>query len=110
RDFLLPDLGEGLTEAELVSWSIAVGDRVEVDRPLCEVETAKAIVDLPSPYAGTVTALRAGVGDTVTVGAPLVTIDEDAAQPGADEPGEPAPHSDSGDGDTPATLVGSGPL
>jgi 2-oxoisovalerate dehydrogenase E2 component (dihydrolipoyl transacylase) len=52
--FLLPDLGEGLTEAELVNWLVAVGDEIRVDQPIAEVETAKSVVEVPSPYAGTV--------------------------------------------------------
>lgn len=110
REFPLPDLGEGLTDAELVSWSVAVGERVEVDQTLCEVETAKAIVDLPSPFAGTVSARQAEQGDTVTVGAPLVTIDADDDSPGGGEPAEPAQEAHAPDGAPPATLVGSGPL
>ena len=56
-EYLLPDVGEGLTEAELVSWKVQVGDTVAVNDVICEIETAKSIVELPSPYAGTVTAL-----------------------------------------------------
>ncbi|MDA2803111.1 dihydrolipoamide acetyltransferase family protein [Nocardiopsis suaedae] len=74
RDFALPDLGEGLTEAELVEWRVAVGDTVTVDQPVAEVETAKAAVEVPCPFAGTVTALHADPGQTVPVGAPLVTV------------------------------------
>ena len=58
-DFLLPDLGEGLTEAELISWHVQVGDRVEVDQNVAEVETAKAVVEVPVPFAGLVSALHA---------------------------------------------------
>ena len=74
RDFRLPDLGEGLTEADLVSWSVAVGDQVELNQTIAEVETAKALVELPSPYAGTVSALLAEPGETVLVGAPIIRI------------------------------------
>ncbi|MDV3206893.1 MAG: 2-oxo acid dehydrogenase subunit E2, partial [Rhodococcus ruber] len=70
--FRLPDLGEGLTEAELVSWTVAVGDRVELNQVIAEVETAKATVELPSPYAGTVAELLAEPGDSVPVGNPLI--------------------------------------
>ncbi|WP_306360573.1 dihydrolipoamide acetyltransferase family protein [Nocardia sp. CC227C] len=73
-EFRLPDLGEGLTDAELVSWSVAVGDRVELNQTIAEVETAKAQVALPCPYAGTVLELLAEPGDTVPVGAPLIRI------------------------------------
>ncbi|MGW8483674.1 dihydrolipoamide acetyltransferase family protein [Microbacterium sp. NPDC055903] len=73
-EFRLPDLGEGLTEAEIVQWLVAPGDAVVLNQTLAEVETAKAIVELPSPYDGTVTALHAEAGDTVAVGAPLIAF------------------------------------
>jgi pyruvate dehydrogenase E2 component (dihydrolipoamide acetyltransferase) len=75
RQFKLPDVGEGLTEGEILSWLVAVGDTVTVNQPLCEVETAKAAVELPSPFAGTVTELLFEPGTTVDVGAPIITID-----------------------------------
>src|ERR687889_918251 len=75
RQFKLPDVGEGLTEGEILQWLVAVGDTVTVNQPLCEVETAKAAVELPSPFAGTVTALLHEAGDTVDVGTPIITID-----------------------------------
>lgn len=78
RDFRLPDLGEGLTEGQVVAWRVEVGDVVVVDQPVADVETAKATVELPSPYAGTVTARHASVGDDVAVGQPLVTVEVDA--------------------------------
>ncbi|MBW1640675.1 2-oxo acid dehydrogenase subunit E2 [Microbacterium resistens] len=87
QEFRLPDLGEGLTEAEVVQWMVAEGDSVALNQTLAEVETAKAVVELPSPYEGTVTALHAAAGDTVAVGAPLIAFrlpgeeDEDAAPP-----------------------------
>jgi 2-oxoisovalerate dehydrogenase E2 component (dihydrolipoyl transacylase) len=83
RVFALPDLGEGLEEGEIVSWLVAEGDEVELNQPLVEVETAKATVEIPSPFAGTVTKLHAGAGDAVAVGAPLVTFGE--TMPGARE-------------------------
>src|SRR2546421_7558534 len=73
--FLLPDLGEGLTEAEIVTWRVQTGDTVAVDQPIVEVETAKAMVEVPVPFAGRVTALHGQPGDVVAVGAPLVTVD-----------------------------------
>jgi 2-oxoisovalerate dehydrogenase E2 component (dihydrolipoyl transacylase) len=90
RQFKLPDVGEGLTEGEILQWLVAVGDTVTVNQPLCEVETAKAAVELPSPYAGTVTALLHDAGTTVDVGTPIITIDVggDAA---------PAPTGDGGE-------------
>jgi 2-oxoisovalerate dehydrogenase E2 component (dihydrolipoyl transacylase) len=75
RVFLLPDPGEGLEEAEIVSWLVAEGDTVELNQPFVEVETAKATVEIPSPFAGVVTRLHASEGETVRVGAPLVTFD-----------------------------------
>ncbi|HKU10517.1 MAG TPA: biotin/lipoyl-containing protein, partial [Sinomonas sp.] len=76
RDFLLPDLGEGLTEAELVRWLVAVGDSVAVDQPVVEVETAKAVVEVPSPFAGIVAVLHGQPGQTLDVGRPLISIAE----------------------------------
>ena len=73
--FLLPDLGEGLTEAEIVTWHVQTGDTVAVDQPIVEVETAKAMVEVPVPFAGRVTALHGQPGDVVAVGEPLVTVD-----------------------------------
>ena len=76
REFKLPDPGEGLTEADLVTWHVAVGDTVKVNDIVVEVETAKSLVELPVPFAGTVSALHAAEGDTVEVGAPIITIDD----------------------------------
>ncbi|SCL27609.1 dihydrolipoamide acetyltransferase family protein [Micromonospora inyonensis] len=88
RVFLLPDLGEGLTEAEIVQWRVAVGDEVTVDQVVVEVETAKAVVDVPCPYAGRVVALHGAAGEVRPVGQPLVTVAPlDAA------PTEPAGHA-----------------
>ncbi len=72
--FLLPDLGEGLTEGEIVRWLVAAGDVVAVDTPVAEVETAKSVVELPSPYAGVVEELHGEVGTVIPVGKPLITI------------------------------------
>jgi 2-oxoisovalerate dehydrogenase E2 component (dihydrolipoyl transacylase) len=94
-DFLLPDLGEGLDDAEVIAWRIAVGDHVAVDQVIAEVETAKAVVEVPVPYAGIVTKLHAQPGETLTVGQPLVTVttaaDEPAGfrEPGVITPGRP---------------------
>jgi pyruvate dehydrogenase E2 component (dihydrolipoamide acetyltransferase) len=77
--FLLPDLGEGLTEAEIVSWHVQVGDVVAVDQEVVEVETAKAVVEIPVPFAGRVTQLHAGPGEMLAVGAPLITVSDEAA-------------------------------
>ncbi|MFJ5543899.1 dihydrolipoamide acetyltransferase family protein [Micromonospora chalcea] len=85
RDFLLPDLGEGLSEAEIVEWRVAVGDVVTVDQTVVEVETAKAVVDVPCPYAGRVVALHGAAGEVRPVGQPLITIAplDDAPDPHA---------------------------
>jgi pyruvate dehydrogenase E2 component (dihydrolipoamide acetyltransferase) len=72
--FALPDLGEGLTEAEIVAWHVAVGDEVRVDQPVVEVETAKATVEVPIPFAGTVESLHGEPGQVVAVGAPLISV------------------------------------
>ncbi|WP_326689180.1 MULTISPECIES: dihydrolipoamide acetyltransferase family protein [unclassified Streptomyces] len=74
REFALPDLGEGLTEATIVRWLVAVGDTVKIDEPVVEVETAKALVEVPCPYGGVVTSHSAAEGAEVPVGAPLVTV------------------------------------
>jgi len=75
REFKLPDVGEGLTEADIVSWHVKPGDTVEVNQVIVEIETAKAVVELPSPYEGTVTGLLVSEGDTVDVGTPIITVD-----------------------------------
>ncbi|MET0726155.1 MAG: dihydrolipoamide acetyltransferase family protein [Leifsonia sp.] len=88
-DFRLPDLGEGLTESEIVSWHVGVGDTVTLNQVIAEVETAKAIVELPSPYAGTIARLYAEPGVTVNVGEPIVSfeVEGDApAESGTDAP------------------------
>ena len=82
RDFLLPDLGEGLEEAEIVTWRVAEGDTVELNQPLADVETAKAVVEIPSPFAGVIAKLHAEEGGVVKVGTPLVTFEiEGEAEP-----------------------------
>ncbi len=103
QTFRLPDLGEGLTEAQLVAWRVEEGAHVEVNAPLCDVETAKAVVVIPSPWAGTVRKLHARPGDEVAVGAALVTI----AAEGAPAAVQPRP-ADGGEA-PPNTLVGYGP-
>ena len=74
RVFTMPDLGEGLEEGEIVAWLVAEGEAVELNQPLVEVETAKATVEIPSPFAGVVAVLHGGVGEAVAVGAPLVSF------------------------------------
>lgn len=83
--FLLPDLGEGLTEAELVNWLVAVGDEIRVDQPIAEVETAKSMVEVPSPYAGTVAVLHGEPGQTLDVGKPLISVTPLGVAPAVEE-------------------------
>jgi 2-oxoisovalerate dehydrogenase E2 component (dihydrolipoyl transacylase) len=80
KQFRLPDVGEGLTEADILGWSVAVGDEVKVNQVLVEIETAKAAVELPSPFAGTVRELHVEVGQTVDVGTPIITIETAEAE------------------------------
>uniref|UniRef100_UPI00064C0783 biotin/lipoyl-containing protein n=1 Tax=Nocardiopsis sp. RV163 TaxID=1661388 RepID=UPI00064C0783 len=84
QTFDLPDLGEGLTEAEVVRWLVAVGDTVALDQPIVEVETAKSIVEVPSPFAGTVSELHGEEGRVMEVGRPLISVtDGSGADAGA---------------------------
>ncbi|TLP97420.1 2-oxo acid dehydrogenase subunit E2 [Nesterenkonia salmonea] len=87
QTFNLPDVGEGLTEAEIVSWRVSQGDTVDVNDVVCEIETAKSLVELPIPFAGTVQELVAGEGETIEVGQPLIRISA------ADSGGAPPPDS-----------------
>jgi pyruvate dehydrogenase E2 component (dihydrolipoamide acetyltransferase) len=125
--FLLPDVGEGLTEADIVTWYVKVGDTVELNDVLVDVETAKSVVELPSPYAGTVVELHGAQGATLQVGSPLVSISADAPAPVAPTAPTPAratpvpepfpvaegaqvdaPSEDVAD-EAPLILVGTGP-
>lgn len=74
NEFHLPDVGEGLTEAEIVEWRVAPGDSVALNQIIVEIETAKSLVELPSPFAGTVDELLVAAGDTVDVGAPIIRV------------------------------------
>jgi len=76
-EYLLPDVGEGLTEAEIVSWKVKVGDVIEINDIVVEIETAKSLVELPSPYAGTVTGLLVTEGATVAVGTPIIAVGDE---------------------------------
>ncbi len=96
--FKLPDPGEGLTEAEITQWLVSEGDEVRVNDVLVEIETAKSLVELPSPVSGTVRRLLVAVGDSVDVGAPIIEIDDGEPEPET----EPEPEAQN--------LVGSGPL
>lgn len=92
--FMLPDLGEGLTEADILEWRVAVGDTVQIDQIVAEVETAKAAVEVPVPFEGTVLELHAAPGDTLAVGSPLITISGSTptANTGTDSATESAAH------------------
>ena len=103
KEFKLPDPGEGLTEAEIVTWKVKAGDTVKVNDIVVEIETAKSLVELPVPFAGTVTQLLVSEGETVEVGTPIIAVDttggaattvQEAPSAGAVEPGiegSPAP-------------------
>jgi pyruvate dehydrogenase E2 component (dihydrolipoamide acetyltransferase) len=101
-DFPLPDVGEGLTEAEIVQWRVKKGDTVAINDVLVEIETAKSLVELPSPFAGTIVAILANEGDTVAVGTPIIQVDSEGGVPA---PLHPAPETH---GD-PETLHASKP-
>jgi 2-oxoisovalerate dehydrogenase E2 component (dihydrolipoyl transacylase) len=90
-DFLLPDLGEGLEEAEVIAWRVKPGDRVTVDQVIVDVETAKAVVEVPVPYAGVVATVHAEPGSIVSVGQPLITVTADDQAGGFREPGIAVP-------------------
>ena len=108
KTFNLPDPGEGLTEADLVTWRVAVGDVVKVNDMVVEVETAKSLVELPIPFAGTVIELLAAEGDTVEVGSPIIVVE--TGQGGGDPAPAPEPAAAEGEGDESSgpNLVGYG--
>ncbi len=91
KKFNLPDVGEGLTEAEIVSWKVKPGDAVAINDVICEIETAKSLVELPSPYAGTVSELLVAEGITVEVGTPIIGISDGAATAAGEAPTPAAP-------------------
>ena len=124
RVFAMPDLGEGLEEGEIVAWLVAAGDDVTLNQPLVEVETAKATVEIPSPFAGLVSSLHGAVGDAIPVGSPLVTfaVADGMAEPVAPPSANEAPVPSEKSAATPAvrklakergidltTITGTGP-
>ena len=116
RQFALPDVGEGLTEADITKWFVSVGDVVAVNDTLVEIETAKSAVELPSPFAGVVRSLLVGEGDTVDVGMPIIEIGDpldvatDPPAPPSAQNAAPVPETDAPeDDDAPQVLVGPGP-
>ena len=114
QQFPLPDAGEGLTEADIVTWHVAVGDRVEVNQTIVEIETAKSLVELPCPWTGVVTRLLVDVGATVEVGTPIIEVDVDpdgaapAASGGSGASGQDAPAADASSAAQPDAPAGSG--
>lgn len=111
RDFLVPDLGEGLEDATITSWAVAVGETVELNQVLCTVETNKAAVEIPSPYAGVVTELGGTEGQTLAVGAVLVRIATDApaaAEPAPEPQAEPTAEPKAKAPERKPVLVGYG--
>src|SRR5690242_21898592 len=96
--FLLPDVGEGLTEAEIVSWKVAPGEPVAVNQLIVEIETAKSLVELPSPFEGTVGELLVSEGQTVEVGTPIITVTGGGSAPAA--PAEPVSEVAEAEADT----------
>ncbi len=104
-EFPLPDVGEGLTEAEIVTWHVKAGDAVAVNQVIVEIETAKSLVELPSPFAGTIEALLVSEGQTVEVGTPIVRVSDGDAPAGS--PAVPAPAAAAADAESAAADVAS---
>jgi 2-oxoisovalerate dehydrogenase E2 component (dihydrolipoyl transacylase) len=105
KEFRLPDVGEGLTEADIVNWHVKPGDSVEVNQVIVEIETAKALVELPCPFDGTVSRLLADEGQTVTVGTPIIAVETAHAEPSGTAPAaQPAAEPD----ESHSVLVGYG--
>ena len=92
--FPLPDVGEGLTEAEIVSWRVAPGDTITINQVIVEIETAKSLVELPSPFAGTVTELLVDEGQTVEVGTPIISVETVDGAPTPSAPSVPEIEAD----------------
>jgi 2-oxoisovalerate dehydrogenase E2 component (dihydrolipoyl transacylase) len=112
KEFKLPDVGEGLTEADIVAWHVKPGDQVEVNQIIVEIETAKAVVELPSPWDGTVARLLAEEGQTVDVGAPIIAVDVsgDGSAAVADRPAVAADETDDSErGVVPAAVTADKP-
>ena len=111
-EYKLPDPGEGLTEAEIVSWKVKVGDTVKINDIVVEIETAKSLVELPSPFAGTVSAILVKEGETVEVGTPIIAIGDAASavdEPVETKPAETTAKAEEADEPPMKTLVGYGP-
>ncbi len=98
-EFKFPDIGEGIAEGELLAWKVNEGDIVAEDQTLAEIETDKAVIELPSPRAGRIARLHAAEGDTIKVGSVVVTIEEGVTAPAAAAPGSGAGRVGEGRGD-----------
>jgi 2-oxoisovalerate dehydrogenase E2 component (dihydrolipoyl transacylase) len=109
NEYKLPDVGEGLTEAEIVSWKVKVGDTIKVNDIVVEIETAKSLVELPSPYAGTITALLVPEGETVAVGTPIISVSSGAPDAAAADTSAAGTPPAEGEEEPMKTLVGYGP-
>src|ERR1700746_3799504 len=108
KQFRLPDVGEGLTEADIIKWHVQPGDKVTINQIIVEIETAKAVVELPSPYEGVVAGLLVPEGTTADVGTPIISVEvgpDAGSGASADGGGEPADVS----GDEPADVSGGQP-
>jgi 2-oxoisovalerate dehydrogenase E2 component (dihydrolipoyl transacylase) len=110
KQFALPDVGEGLTEAEIITWLVKEGDQVTVNQAIVEIETAKSLVELPCPFAGEVSELLAEQGETVDVGRPIISIATSSPEPadGSDRPGKSPESTATADEEDPKLLVGYG--
>lgn len=111
KTFNLPDLGEGLPEAEIVTWHVKQGDEITLDQPMLSVETAKAVVEVPAPFSGRVARLHAAEGDIVETGKPLIDIDtgSGAGKPAADSAADES-RKESQSGSDSGTVVGTMPV
>ncbi|MFZ2515662.1 MAG: biotin/lipoyl-containing protein, partial [Candidatus Lutibacillus vidarii] len=109
EEFRLPDPGEGLTEAEIVTWKVKVGDTVKVNDIVVEIETAKSLVELPIPYAGTVSALHVAEGQVVEVGTPIIAVETGVAGASVPSAGASAPSAEAAQLPAPATTSAAAP-
>ena len=110
REFRLPDVGEGLTEADIVSWRVKPGDTVEINQIIVDIETAKAVVELPSPFEGVVAGLLVAEGETVDVGTPIIAVDAvGEGAPGSDQAVPAAAAETPGPALDPAAIAAEGP-
>src|SRR5215469_3904964 len=102
KRFRLPDVGEGLTEADIVTWHVKPGDRVAINQVIVEIETAKSLVELPSPFDGVVSSLLVSEGQTVDVGTPIIEVDVAADAGAAAAASASAPPTEDSPGTSPS--------